>query len=1619
MSNKIIYYSSVRDTHDNVQESIVEERKQQWEKFYGEMQAQHLAFMNGGKPIRKQKPILSAQGFNVNHNIRWKAGDNVINGIRGFFQTKEDQETFSESYHSCENQGFNFSSLIPGETTINVFLISVILIYIHRRDKVSRNLLIVGLGFVICGHVFSTSVEKRNLPKFMDLWSYIKKDEEKVQMEEMPKAQGFELGIDAFSDVLLITMSIVSGTQVKRTFLDGIIQATKISETQTKNVGFLITSVIRSLHDFLKSIKLENVAKYFVVDALSDDRAIKYQEKVLSFTASFNSGNPESMIYCSDVAKSLMAEAKELSLSLDKKSYDYKLVMDSSTKLIAINQRIADMKVSTNGERVEPVGVLLKGGPATMKGILAKRIAKVLAMATIPEEWKPSYKEDSRGFFFSVPKDKFWDTYSNKAWITFYDDVFQRRDAVADSEADALKIIDMVNSAPFPLPMAKIEQKNDVFFRSAFLIATTNLTKWDNLNSVTDVNAVQRRFHIEVDITINKKYLNEDESLNSDKLPRSDIADSSAIPNDFWQLKVVEKNGDKVSTSRNLSIKELIALCVERQKKHVTNFHINRRSEDLLVDSLAAELGYDEPWGSFCEEEEFDWNLPKSQSDIPGGYENPQFAIERYFDDLDPLILCEYTNDFWAMTLRLKHLELYDGFYRKTIRKLMKTPIDVDRMNRCKHNMKEFHRIIENYFKDCFALQVDPFTRRILTQPHMAVNPVSTFGEIVDKCLVWLENNFVLILVGSVLSSAAISFLVGFFSTVVDENIDVQSQSVDTSRMGKRIVGPTKLIELKVQPQQKLMSQGKLPVTFEFDKLPKFTSLDFGERNNKNDVLAKIFNKYFYIAYIASKQKNGEVDLIRLGHLTNVVGQLFLMPMHFVLLLETYRKRDNYDGSSIILVTSNGNNHITVSLEEFIEGFKSTEEAAARDICLVKINAAQRMSKGCLSNILKRSDVKNLRRTTSFSGTVVGSYHPTPGLAAMSLRNHYTQMAFNKGGSPIEASWTEESSYYMLFDTITYRLSCAAGDCGSLVVANDSNYENRIISGIHVAGGKDMGHATGFDQEMIEEAIKTCFPYEKYFTDEEIPEFLLEIPVSQGNLKPIYNLKPGYVPGELFKSEITKSKFFRKLPEPYNVVNTMPAKLKPFYDRDGTLIDPLLKAFNKYGKIAPEISSEQVSQAFESYTNLILTADNSLRSARRIIELKEALHSFDNINSISSSTSSGYPMSLNKDTDYKKIYYKALQEGDQIKAESAYLRIANLVNSALEAIRNGIRLFYAYKQCGKDETREWFKVLEGKTRLFSACPFILLVLFRMYFGSFISMYVRCNFHVGSAVGVNPYSTQWDDIARSLLKFSENDNDICVAAGDQGQFDTRQWSIIHNGILDMINDWYGGTPEESFIRQALFMEITNSRHIFRGQVYEWTSGLPSGNPMTAIINTIYNNIIFRMSWGISGLDIRNFNDNVYLIVLGDDNAFTVSKKYRYLFNEETLPEYMAEIGNEYTTEIKGSATAPFRPITEIEFLKRSFYKDQVLNRWIAPLREEAIAEMLNWTKKGKEGSQISLDNVVFAMREFSLHGYAKFEHWKKHLLDLCNEQFPNMKPHGDFPLDFNNTYKSVLDLEYYF
>jgi len=243
------------------------------------------------------------------------------------------------------------------------------------------------------------------------------------------------------------------------------------------------------------------------------------------------------------------------------------------------------------------------------------------------------------------------------------------------------------------------------------------------------------------------------------------------------------------------------------------------------------------------------------------------------------------------------------------------------------------------------------------------------------------------------------------------------------------------------------------------------------------------------------------------------------------------------------------------------------------------------------------------------------------------------------------------------------------------------------------------------------------------------------------------------------------------------------------------------------------------------------------------------------------------------------------------------------------------------------------------------------------------------------------------IRKELAKFGTTRN---CGAGDYAAFDGSEISQIHFGLLRIIQRYYGDDGH-SLARFVIFLELTNSKHINADYVYEWSSSLPSGHPLTTMINNLYNHFCFRYCW-LASHDydfscLPSFLSHVYLIVLGDDNIFAVSPEKLEVFNMLTIESNMAKIGMTYTSDDKKSKISGMKTIEEITFLKRSFRYCPILHIYVAPLSLNSITEMLNWVG-GANPNQIVEDNVDVAFRELSFHTPETYSIFTGKIIKAC-------------------------------
>jgi hypothetical protein len=570
------------------------------------------------------------------------------------------------------------------------------------------------------------------------------------------------------------------------------------------------------------------------------------------------------------------------------------------------------------------------------------------------------------------------------------------------------------------------------------------------------------------------------------------------------------------------------------------------------------------------------------------------------------------------------------------------------------------------------------------------------------------------------------------------------------------------------------------------------------------------------------------------------------------------------------------------------------------------------------------------------------------------------------------------------------------------------------VAGFHVAGNSQRGFGISnfISRDFLIKMIKLCpekpidedlfgnIAYQPemgmildYFHDNKdlpsrfLPEFTVTKPVS----------KP-------FKSDIVKSVLYncwdfkaQMLPSCLHSVN-----------RGGEILDPYVIARNKQGKPWINVDKVSLKNNADAYFERMISQSDKLVEAR-IYDFEESilgLKDDPDFKSVNRQSSPGFPIIV--DSSFKGRKKEGLLGRDEdfdMNLPSLKLVKAR-VEEVILAAANHIRLLHINTDNLKDEKRFIAKVLAALSRLFSGAPFDQLILVRMYCGAFCNYFMKNRISNGSAIGLDPTGTEWDVLARHLSEVTDKGKSFL--SGDYAQFDNCELSIIQFTVMDIIERWYQHygvvDPVDTCVRLLIIVEVTNSKHLYGDEVYTTRGGLPSGHPLTPIINSIYNLLLLRMAWTDINQDnsimmAKLYDDFVRPIVLGDDNASGVHPKYTKIYTPKAVANSMTKVGMTYTSETKTECTETLRELHEIEFLKRKFIFHTGFRQTIAPLRLEVVLEIPYWTKnKGGLSRTITCDNVQSTLLELSLHGKEVYNIWAPQILKASSERLDYVPEH---------------------
>jgi hypothetical protein len=1293
-----------------------------------------------------------------------------------------------------------------------------------------------------------------------------------------------------------------------------------------------------------------------------------------------------------------------------------------------VRARFVEANLLTLGSRQPPLCVLIRGASGVGKSETTIPLVTGALSMVLPEDQLNDFRANYESFIYGRQSEHvYWDGYRGQ-FVCAFDDFGQLKDVAGQGENEFSEFIRAGNVFGFILHMADIESKGGVAFRSKIVICTTNLQRIQP-ESIVQPEAVTRRFDIEVQQVPPVEYCTR-ESLETGDLWERRL-DSSKVHGTFdekaCEFHVLKTNkgdcGSGRPTGEVLTYDGFVNLMVnayEKREKHAALYKISleqnvarfleKRNDRVFKDpQLFYQMNIDDEFESSgslsSNEDEVGLSLvtdPAILAFLSKGVGNPAVGhlmnlVQHLQKKIGVLHMDQY--DFLSQLIRGSRVvysrtnEWYQGQLSGDLYDFEKlvvlVTVFVSELTandaKCKYvyehlNVRLCSTVVQSWKQalNRFSGWCESYLERIVQvfsrfprlQWFMSAVP---FGEFILAFVAHAAAGmFTLATVQFALRG--IKTLLGFiFPSLFIEVVGEEGAEIlKTTRVLPKHFKPHVETQsaTKARPAHKVSREYVRSMRNKSRLQPKLDT-QLGSTDPVLDmILTKVIENNCYELWINDKQKS--------GYITFVKGRVALMPWHFATeLAAQIEKNPEIVDDFCYLKKARSSIQFAVRISVLLEGERATS-FGSQDACLVKF---PREIKNHLdiTKYFHSEKSANMKRDKKFV-----LHFPNVDRIQEWHGDHY-EVRHN-----VKVGLTPENESYVRLGYF-YRSTTNKGDCGAIMSAVDPSSGREKIIGIHTGGNQLDAH--GFSTAICREDLL-----------ETLDLFSADVVSTLYDTEPVidYNADFKMLDGR-FVTLGTTEKVVRaseytaigpsKLIGEWQPPQTIPGRLKPFSNEEGALIDPFKVGLAKYCKphvlIDPELMAIIGGHVLQDLQRASL-----IDVDKNILSFEEAVKGMENepdFGSLPRGTSPGYPHNVDPNKSPGKTKWFGKDQLFDLSGDACH-KLKKDVEEIISSARWEIRQPFFYCDYLKDERRTHKKHAEGNTRIFSACPLEYSIAVRMYFGAFSLWMIKNKIANGSAIGVNPYSFDWQRLATDLKEHGPK-----VGAGDYKGFDGSEQPEIHWAILDIINKWYDDGQESARIRSMLWLELVNSRHIRGNLVYEWVSSLPSGHPLTTLVNILYGFFAFRYCWyrayDNDVMSLFQFPKNVKLVELGDDNIFNFSDACSEVFNQETIGRFMAEIGLTYTDEDKQTGSiVKWRTLEECTFLKRGFRVEKVLDRYVGPLSLDSLLESPYWTTKNAMKDSITKTTTETCLLELALHDEATWKQWSGKIINAYNRHY---------------------------
>lgn len=744
-------------------------------------------------------------------------------------------------------------------------------------------------------------------------------------------------------------------------------------------------------------------------------------------------------------------------------------------------------------------------------------------------------------------------------------------------------------------------------------------------------------------------------------------------------------------------------------------------------------------------------------------------------------------------------------------------------------------------------------------------------------------------------------------------------------------------------------------------------------------------------------------------HFGNVLGigdTVILLPRHFCKKIE---QMDNSDQYKVQLTFAVEMDHkVTYETKKFM----SLRSMALEGFDLMAIDLTKAGGMRSMRNIVeyffKADELANIMRGSNIPVRLETIRPDTKG--------EYIRRTLNAPGVEYVGTVAATGGTLMR-GCVKYPMSTMKGDCGSPLMIEENRYGGRCILGLHVAGKTGYFNREGYATIISKDTVRELWLYLTEYKDlgsQELDEILWSGPVHsqldmQAGLK-----ETGLVGGSVV--------VLGKLKEPLNVatktaINPSPLKDEEVFGpcptapavlgsvvRGDAVVHPMARAVEAYQSPVlvgdPSSLSSVVSLAMKRFTQ------ETMRYPRTILPMYETIITpqFWRLKSMNRKTSAGFKY-RKRIPDLAKYPGKTyfIGRGDEFpESAPGYKELVADVEHIISEAKKGNRTLHLFTDFLKDELRPLEKVESVKTRMISGAELDYTIAVRMYFGAFQSAMFSTRIKNGMAPGINQY-TEWGDLTDKLLSKGG-----AVFDGDFSRFDASEQPWVHLAILNYINSWYklspDWQPEDDVVRGVLWEDLIHSRHVTGignklEYVVQWHKSLPSGHPLTTVVNSMYSLITLTGCYVKLTGDTQDMWEHVFMNTFGDDNVVGVDESVRDIFNQVTVCQVMmSSFGLTYTAGAKDGTLVPYTDIQNITFLKRTFVQDMDMSEhfiplpnygWIAPLNLDSVLYTVYWYKSKKDPYGDIAQNAENLLAELALHEEDKWDLYFPKLYKWCS------------------------------